>query len=171
MFYLFLPPFLYLILIIPAACSQLTLQSIRMQEPHFTHRPSLHLFCNFFASWLFSWHCFWLTSSSWCTWRIIFSYPWCSRPAVVQSVFQLFLFCPYVLLVIFHTQSMVSEHGFFLLCTCWSVCLLLQGLSSTVKAPLLPLKAALSAHSVSLLSLLLLSLASPVASCCSHPTM
>lgn len=68
----------------------------------------------------------------------------CCLLIVVQSVFQLFLLCPYMLLVIFHTQSIVSEHGFFLLCTCWSVYLLLQGLPSTFKAPLLPLQAALS---------------------------
>lgn len=151
--YLFLPFsgeksfFLFLILIMPAACSQLTFQLMRMQEPHFTNRPSLHPFCNFFASCLFRWHCSWLTSYSQCTWRMISSYPWCCCLIVVQSSFQLFLFCPYMLLVIFYTQSIASEHGFFLLCTpctCWSVCLLLQGLSSTLKAPLLPLKAALA---------------------------
>lgn len=115
--------------------------------PLHTHRPSLHPFCNFFASCLFRWHCSWFTSYSQCAWRMISSYPWCCCLIVVQSSFQLFLFCPYMLLVTFYTQSIASEHGFFLLCTpctCWSVCLLLQGLSSTLKAPLLPLKAALA---------------------------
>lgn len=88
-----------------------------MQEPHFTHRPSLHPFWDFSASWSFSHHCSWLTSYSQCTCRMISSYPWCLCLMVFQSVFQLFLFCPYMLLVIFHTQSIVSEHGFFLLCT------------------------------------------------------
>lgn len=139
-----------------AACPQLTLQLKRMQEPHFTQSPSLHPFCNFFASWLFSWHCSWLTSCSQCTWRIIFSYPWCCHLIEVQSAFQLFLFCPYILLVLFHAQYIVSEHGFFPLCTCWSVCLLFQT-SKHCQSPFATTESCFV-------------LISSVASCCGHPT-
>lgn len=164
--YLFLPFsgeksffFLFLILIMPAACSQLTFQLMRVQEPHFTHRPSLHPFCNFFASCLFRWHCSWLTSYSQCTWRMISSYPWCCCLIVVQFSFQLFLFCPYMLLVIFYTQSIASEHGFFLLCTLCT-CFSLSSTAGTFQHSQSPLATTESCSRF----------ISSVASCCGPPT-